>query len=51
MSVEYIKLDVSLNCLKPLYPFREGIIQYLKALKQEYLTTHEYVEVLFKKKA
>jgi hypothetical protein len=41
----------SLNCLEPLYPFREDIIEYLKALKQEYLTTHEYAEVLFKKKS
>ncbi|MCC1485331.1 hypothetical protein [Winogradskyella immobilis] len=37
------------NCLNPVYPFRQSVINYLKSLKQEYLTTHEYAEVLFKK--
>lgn len=38
------------NCLDPLYPFRESVIEYLKDLKQEYLTTHNYDELVFKKK-
>lgn len=37
------------NTLTPLYPFRKEIVNYLKALKDEYLTTHNYQEVLFKK--
>ena len=39
------------NCLKPNYIHRASIIHYLKRLKQEYLTTSNYTEVLFKKKA
>ena len=38
------------NTLDPLYPFRNDIIEYLKNLKQEYLTTHDYDELAFKKK-
>ncbi len=36
------------NCLKPNYKDRDEVINYLKRLKQEYLTTSNYVEVLFK---
>ncbi|WP_299274857.1 hypothetical protein [uncultured Psychroserpens sp.] len=43
--------NASNNCLKPNYIHRELIINYLKRLKQEYLTTSNYTEVLFKKRA
>lgn len=39
------------NCLLDKYPKRLEIIEYLKALKQEYLTTHNYEELLFLKKS
>lgn len=39
------------NCLLDNHPKREAILQYLKELKQEYLTTHNYEELLFTKKS
>lgn len=50
----YIAISVtdedSENCLEPLYPFRQSIIDYLKNLKEEYLITNNYLEFLFRKK-
>jgi len=39
------------NCLEDNHPLKAKTIQYLKALKQEYLTTHNYEELLFTKKS
>ncbi|MFP4846847.1 hypothetical protein [Winogradskyella sp. PE311] len=39
------------NCLSENYPNKPKIIQYLKKLKQEYITTHNYEELLFEKKS
>ena len=38
------------NCLKESHAKRNKVLQYLKDLKQEYLTTQNYKELLFKKK-
>lgn len=39
------------NCLVDDHPMKSSILQYLKDLKQEYLTTHNYEELLFEKKS
>ncbi len=39
------------NCLIEKHPDRSMIIKYLKALKKEYLTTHNYEALLFTKKS
>ena len=39
------------NCLLHKHPKNSEIIQYLKGLKQEYLTTLNYQELLFTKKS
>jgi len=39
------------NCLRDKHPLKEKTIQYLKDLKQEYLTTQNYEELLFTKKS
>jgi hypothetical protein len=39
------------NCLEDNHPLKSKAIQYLKALKNEYLTTHNYEELLFTKKS
>ncbi len=39
------------NCLKDHHPLKVKTIQYLKELKQEYLTTQNYEELLFTKKS
>lgn len=39
------------DCLKPSYKFQKEIIKYLRSLRIEYLNTHEYVQVLLKKKS
>jgi len=39
------------NCLLDKHPMKSKVIQYLKDLKQEYLTTHNYEELLFTKKS
>ncbi|MFC0604338.1 hypothetical protein [Winogradskyella pulchriflava] len=39
------------NCLLSKHPMRSQIISYLKKLKQEYLTTQNYEELLFTKKS
>ncbi|WP_299117017.1 hypothetical protein [uncultured Winogradskyella sp.] len=39
------------NCLLDKHPMRSDAIRYLKSLKQEYLTTHNYEELLFTKKS
>ncbi|WP_179008285.1 hypothetical protein [Winogradskyella forsetii] len=39
------------NCLKENHTLREKTIQYLKALKQEYLTTQNYEALLLTKKS
>jgi hypothetical protein len=39
------------NCLRDKHPMRVKTIQYLKDLKQEYLTTQNYEELLFTKKS
>ncbi|MDY7394433.1 hypothetical protein UMM65_04210 [Aureibaculum sp. 2210JD6-5] len=38
------------DCLKSDYPSRKGILNYLKALKKEYLNTHNYLEAMMKMK-
>jgi len=41
--------DVNQNdCLEPSYKGRDKIIEYLEGMKKEYLTTHNYNEVLLK---
>lgn len=39
------------NCLEDNHPLKAKTIQYLKDLQQEYLTTHNYEELLFTKKS
>ena len=39
------------DCLKPSYQYQKEIIKYLRALRIEYLNTHEYIQVLLKKKS
>ena len=39
------------NCLEDNHPLKSKTIQYLKNLKQEYLTTQNYEELLFIKKS
>ena len=39
------------NCLKEKHPLKEKTIQYLKDLKQEYLSTQNYEELLLTKKS
>ena len=39
------------NCLIENHPMKPEILQYLKELQQEYLTTHNYEELLFTKKS
>ncbi|MEO1031040.1 MAG: hypothetical protein AAFX55_06530 [Bacteroidota bacterium] len=39
------------NCLLDKHPMKSQIIQYLKDLKQEYLATYNYEELLFAKKS
>ena len=38
------------NCLLDKHPLKPKVVEYLKVLKEEYLNTHNYHEVLFKKK-
>ncbi|WGK63946.1 hypothetical protein [Croceiramulus getboli] len=43
--------DHDLNdCLAPRYPQREELVAYLRALKEEYLNTGNYLDLVFKKK-
>ena len=37
------------DCLRPEYESREKVLKYLKELKEEYLTTHEYIQALWRK--
>jgi hypothetical protein len=37
------------DCLKPEYESRDKVIDYLKELKDEYLTTHDYIQALWRK--
>jgi hypothetical protein len=37
------------DCLKPEYESREKILKYLEDLRQEYLTTHDYIQALWRK--
>ncbi len=50
----YIALTVSDNymrdCLNPNFKYRDEVIQYLKKLRIDYLNSHNYVEVLLRKK-
>lgn len=39
------------NCLLEDHPLRQKTIEYLKDLKKEYLSTHNYQELLFTKKS
>jgi hypothetical protein len=39
------------NCLKDNHALKAKTLQYLKDLKKEYLTTHNYEELLFAKKS
>ncbi|WP_179319737.1 hypothetical protein [Winogradskyella helgolandensis] len=39
------------NCLRDQHPLKEKTIEYLKELKQEYLTTQNYEELLLTKKS
>lgn len=39
------------NCLEDNHALKAKTLQYLKDLKQEYLTTHNYEELLFTKKS
>lgn len=39
------------NCLLDKHPMKSEVVKYLKQLKQEYLTTHNYEELLFTKKS
>lgn len=41
--------DAMNDCLKSRYPKREGVLNYLKNLKNEYLNTNNYLEALLKK--
>lgn len=43
--------DAMENCLKEDHPLNAQTVEYLKALQQEYLTTHNYEELLFTKKS
>ncbi len=40
--------DTENDCLKTASLSREAVLKYLRALKQEYLTTHNYNETVFK---
>ena len=48
----YIAIEVfsslEKDCLHEDYPSRKEVLVYLRDLKKEYLTTHNYNEVLFK---
>lgn len=50
----YLALSVTdedfANCLDPLYPFRQFVIDYLEELRLEYLSTRDYGQLAFKKK-
>lgn len=50
----YIALSVTddniVNSLEPLYPFRQFVVDYLEELRLEYLSTHDYSHLAFKKK-
>ncbi|MBI6118782.1 hypothetical protein [Salegentibacter maritimus] len=37
------------DCLNPNYPNQNKIIEYLRDLKKEYLTTHNYIETVLKR--
>ena len=39
------------NCLLDNHPMKQKMTEYLKQLKQEYLTTHNYEQLLFTKKS
>lgn len=39
------------NCLLDKHPLKDQTLQYLKALKQEYISTFNYEELLFTKKS
>ena len=39
------------NCLLDTHPKKDLVIEYLKAMKKEYLETHNYQELLFTKKS
>ncbi len=43
--------EIIKNCLRDNHPLKTKAIQYLKELKQEYLTTHNYEELLLTKKS
>lgn len=40
--------DETLDCLAEQHPDRQLLVEYLKALKDEYLYTHNYAELLLK---
>ena len=48
----YVAIEVYSNgkkdCLKEDVVSKDGVLAYLRALKEEYLSTHNYNEVLFK---
>ncbi len=37
------------DCLNPRHPTREKVLAYLRNMHREYLNTHDYVGLLFKK--
>jgi len=39
------------NCLAENYTKRNAVIKYLETMRKEYLTTHNYEQLLFKKKS
>ena len=39
------------NCLKPEHPSNKEVINYLEALRKEYLRTQNYLELQFKKRS
>ncbi|GGW62414.1 hypothetical protein DFQ11_102394 [Winogradskyella epiphytica] len=39
------------NCLRDHHPLKDHTLKYLEDLKKEYLTTHNYEELLFTKKS
>jgi len=46
-----VNSDESTDCLNPNYQYNKQIIIYLKELRQEYINTQEYSEVLLKQKS
>ncbi len=46
-----VNSDESIDCLNPDYKYNKQVVSYLIKLREEYISTHNYAEVLLKQKS